>query len=104
MSPKVVEDATAEFNLRVQIVSPPPDQFLNSKFGTNDARGSHLDPGGHTGGTELPKPRRPPLRLVLLQRAAVSPFACSDTLRARRFYIARLFSPDADCLASRPIS
>ena len=29
MGPNEVEDASAEFNLRVQIVSPPPDQFLN---------------------------------------------------------------------------
>ena len=27
MSPNQVDDAAAEFNSRVQIVSPPPDQF-----------------------------------------------------------------------------
>jgi hypothetical protein len=30
MGPNEVEDAAAEFNSRVQIVSPPPDQNLNS--------------------------------------------------------------------------
>jgi hypothetical protein len=30
MGPHEVEDAAAEFNSRVQIVSPPPDQFSNS--------------------------------------------------------------------------
>ncbi len=48
MDPKQVEDAAPEFNSRVQIVSPPPDQFrfrmgvFWGSTGSPDHGGSHI--------------------------------------------------------------
>ena len=52
LAPDKIKDAAAEFQPGVQIVSPPPDQILNSKFGADDARGVKFGPGGHRQDTE----------------------------------------------------
>lgn len=48
-----LNEAACKIGGRVQIVSRPPDQILNSRFGAGGVRSADFDPGGHRGVTEL---------------------------------------------------